>query len=49
MALFCIVGTLLTSCGDVEVNPGPGLSECVLAPPHVLQNTISVDLKAKLS
>ena len=29
MALFSIMGSLLASCGDIELNPGPGLSECV--------------------
>ena len=29
MALFSIMRSLLASCGDIELNPGPGLSECV--------------------
>ena len=33
MSLFCIVGSLLALCGDVELNPGPGLSECVYTSP----------------
>ena len=36
MALFSIMGSLLASCGDIELNPGPGLSECVPVYTHAL-------------
>ena len=40
-AVFSIVHLLLVLCGDIEINPGPRLSESRSSPTHSHKNTVT--------